>query len=250
MGSVGLALPSHLGKPGIVEILDLVGLPSKAKHSKQPSAAVAESLIDTILPIVDDLIQRALSERTAELFAAARLEVFPQYFAAMTSLGSLIRIALPEHKIEQLAAESLAEMEAEFREHGVSTFGADLTDRGLFTIWTLRKINDLAREIGKIKPVELGHTIHADKANNFAIHAVWTRFHIDCLAKAMRLHKPVYPEVVEPMRDGLRAAVDAYAWLRQCVDSCLGAEEPVLPVVAWDAEDEALLSDSMRDLAD
>ena len=90
--------------------------------------------------------------------------------------------------------------------------------------------------------------MNSEMAMTFASNAVWTRFHVDCLVKSIRTHSPVYPEVVEPIRDGLRAAVNAYAWIRQSLDSCASLAEPQIALVPWDAEDEYLLADSMRDL--
>jgi hypothetical protein len=46
----------------------------------------------------------------------------------------------------------------------------------------------------------------------------------------------------------LRAAVDAYAWIRQAVDLRAPVTEPQLSPVEWTPDDELLLNDSMRDL--
>ena len=95
----------------------------------------------------------------------------------------------------------------DFREFGSSTFGSDLTERGLFTVWTLRKIYDLAKEISASPvPKEIAQE-DAEKAGDLVRFALWNRFHLDCLTKSMRAKKPIYPEVVDPVRDGLRAAV-------------------------------------------
>jgi hypothetical protein len=64
----------------------------------------------------------------------------------------------------------------------------------------------------------------------------------------MRANKPIYPEVIEPIRDGLRAAVDAYAAIRQWADLRNPKQEPDLASMAWTEDDEVLLADSMRDL--
>jgi hypothetical protein len=247
MGSVAVALPKGFGKANLGEILKLVGLPSEIEREPKQLSGVAEELLRSVVSIVDGLVRRAMEARTAEDFISIRQEVFPQYYAAMRALGDLVRIIVPKHAMDRLIAESLSELEAEFRDHGVTAFGADLCERGLFTIWTLRKINDLAQEIMKA-PLKENKGPDADMAITFASSAVWTRFHVDCLVKAMKTHKPVYPGVVEPIRDGLRAAVDAYAWIRQSLDSCAALPEPELATVPWDDEDECLLADSMNDL--
>lgn len=114
-------------------------------------------------------------------------------------------------------------------------------------MWTLRKINDLAEKMQKISAKD-GFASDEENARKFASYALWSRFHIDCLVKAMRTGTPIFPEVVESIVDGLRAAVDAYGWIRQAVNDHTGVVQPDLPMVPWEAEDEVLLSDSMRDL--
>lgn len=247
MGSAALALPKGFGSVSFGEVLKLVGLPSETGRAPKQLSGTAEGLLKSVVAIVDDLVQRTMVARTAEDFIRIRQEVFPQYYAAMIALGQLLRIIVPQHSMERLISESLSELESEFRDHGVTTFGADLCDRGLFTVWTLRKINDLAQEIAKV-PLEQVKEINSEMAMTFAYTAVWTRFHVDCLIKSIRTHKPVYPEVVEPIRDGLRAAVNAYAWIRQSLDSCASLPEPQIAPVPWDAEDEHWLADSMRDM--
>jgi hypothetical protein len=59
---------------------------------------------------------------------------------------------------------------------------------------------------------------------------------------------PIYPEVLEVITDLLRSAVNAYAWIRQGVDLRFPVDEPVLPNVEWDDEDQELLNGSMRDM--
>jgi len=230
------------------ELLELVGLPTDAEHAPKRLSGSANELIRSIVSIIDGLVLRALKERTAEDFARVRSEVFPNYFAAMFALGSLIRIAVPSEDVEVLLSQSLSELEADFKEHGIATFGADLTERGIFTVWTLRKINDLAQEVVRSSVEGDAAKTDSEMAKKFSTNAMWARFHIDCLIKSMHTGNPIFPGVTDSMIDGLRAAVNAYAWIRQGVDLRLGEPEPDLAPVRWATEDDALLSDSMRDL--
>jgi hypothetical protein len=239
-------MPAGIGKTNAGELLKLVGLPSETEHAAKQLSGSANELIRTVVSIIDGLVLCALEKRTAQDFVTARNEVFPQYFAAMRAMGDLIRIVVPQPARERLIAESLSELESDFRELGAQTFGSDLTDRGIFTVWTLRKISDLAQEIGKLPPPPKDNDTDSDIFTNFAFYGLWTRFHVDCLIKSMRSKKPIFPEVVEPIRDGLRAAVDAYSWIRQAVDLRAAGEEPELAPIPWDEEDEHLLVDSMR----
>ena len=203
-----------------------------------------------VIRVIDGLVVRAIESRTAEDFRKTSTEVFPQYFAAMQALGQLIRIVVPAPALERLMSESLSELEADFRDLGPSAFGSDLSSRGTFTVWTLRKIMDLAQEFGSQLP-STDSKADADLTMRFVTYAVWTRFHVDCLAKSMHGKKPIYPEVVPLITNGLRGAVDAYAWIRQAVELRAQQElEPNLAPIPWDQEDEALLEDSMRRIAD
>jgi hypothetical protein len=193
------------------------------------------------------LISTAIEKRTAEEFRATTVQIFPQYFAAMRALGDLVRIVVPKQTMERLSEEWISELEADFRDHGPSTFGADLTDRGIFTAWMFRKISDLAKEVS-VSPNAKDSEADVQMASDFAAKALWTRFHIDCLVKAMRGNKPIYPGVVEPVRDGLRMAVNTYACIREWVDLRNPIPEPEIGPIEWTDEDELLLADSMSDL--
>jgi hypothetical protein len=247
MATLALTLPSGVGESNAAQLLELVGLPLEAEHASKQLSGSADELVTSVVSIIDGLVLLVTEKRTAEDFINARAEAFPQYFVAARALGDLIRIIMPKHALERLIAESLSELEADFRDLGAQTFGGDLRDRGIFTVWTLRKIYGLAQEIGKLPPPTKGN--ETDIVMKFAVYAMWTRFHIDCLVKSMRSNKPIFPEVVDVIVDGLRAAVNSYAWIRQAVKERAGGAEPVLEPVQWDEEDEQLLADSMRDMA-
>lgn len=231
----------------LAELLKLVGLPSERARAEKIVDG-ANELVRTVITVIDDLVTTAIEKRTAEDFAKARTDIFPQYFAAKRALGDLARIVLPKPTIERLSAESFSELEADFRELGPSMFGSDLTDRGVFTLWTIRKIYDLAQELSASPLPKESEAKDAEIAMEYAVAAIWTRFHVDCLAKSMHSKKPIYPEVVEPIRDGLRAAVNAYACIRKWADLRNPRPEPELGPIEWTDEDEELLADSMRDL--
>lgn len=243
MGCAAIAWPRGTVNPG--ELLDAVGLPSETDHATKQLSRSASDLMRAGIAIMDDMVLSALEKRTAEDFVETRNTLFPQYLSALFAVGMLINVAVPKHVRERLVAQSLSELEADFRDQGGPAFGEDLRNRGLFTIWTLRKIVDLAE---KVQKATLQRTDSEEMVKKFVAAAVWSRFHVDCLVKSIRSKKPIFPEVVEPMSDGLRAAVNAYALIRQVVDA--GSVDPELPAVKWDGEDEAWLEDSMSDMAD
>jgi hypothetical protein len=241
MGSSSIVLPNDIGVTPS-ELLELVAMPSETEHTPKQLSGSVNDVVRAVVGVVDAIVLRMMEERTAEGFSKTRAEVFPQYFTAMVALGALIRITVPERDMDWLTSQSLSELEADFRDSGAAKFGSELRDRGLFTVWTLRKLYDLSRDLKSHKSESDGNS-----ARNFAIHAVWARFHIDCLVRSIKSNKPIFPDVVENIVDGLRAAVNAYAWLRHLVDRS-DVPDAGPQSVPWEEEDEILLSDSMRDI--
>lgn len=230
------------------DLLELVGLPSETERATKQLSGSAKDFVRSVVSIVDSMVRRTIEERTSESFVKIRAEIFPQYFAAMVSLGSLLTVIVSPHDMDWMVTQSLSELEAEFREGGAAAFGLELRDRGIFTVYALRKISDLAGELKGASAPKVNRE-SLDRAKNFAVKAVWSRFHIDCLIQSMRSRQPIFPDVTENIVDGLRAAVDAYAFLREEVDIRLGLPEPELPKVQPDADDRMFIADSMRDLA-
>jgi len=236
-----------LPKVNLAELLKLVGLPSEKERAAKIVDGAGE-VVRNVVSVIDDLVSACVEKRTAEDFAAVRAVLYPQYFVAMRALGDIARIVLPEQTIDRLSTESFSEMEADFRQLGPSAFGSDLTDRGIFTVWMLRKIHDLAQEVLNAPSSPESTAKDGDLGMEFVNLAMWNRFHVDCLIKSMRSNKPIYPDVSEPIRDGLRMAVNAYACIRKWADLRSPLPEPDLGSVEWTPEDESWTADSMLDL--
>lgn len=239
MGCAAIAWPK--GASVNPEMLDAVGLPSETDHTAKRLSGSVNDLMLAAVSIMDEMVLSALEKRTAEEFKNRRDEIFPQYMSALFAFAMLFSATVPKDVRESVIAQSLSELEADFRDSGAPVFGEELRNRGMFTVWTLRKIVELTDAVQEMAFQD------EENAKKFVANAVYSRFHVDCLVRSIHNKKPIFPELVEPIADGLRSAVNAYALIRQVVD--VGAVEPELPPVDWDAEDEAWLSDSMRDLA-
>jgi hypothetical protein len=231
----------------VSELFAFIGLPSE-RAAKQGLAQRADELVATIATILDQLVLDVIEKRTASEFKAAREAAFPNYVRAMRGVSDLVRAVVPTSVLDRLTSESFCELEADFRDHGLSSFGAAIRDQAIFTIWTLRKISDLLERVSAKRLAD--HLIQADAefASQFAFFSLWTRFHLDCLTVSMKLQKPLYPDVLELITDGLRAAVNAYAWIRQGVDLRIPVPEPTVAPIEWDDEDQELLDSSMQDM--
>ncbi|SPF32768.1 hypothetical protein SBA4_1210027 [Candidatus Sulfopaludibacter sp. SbA4] len=239
-----LALPQGLGAIGVREPIPFVGLPSK-ESAKQLSGST-EDLVKTIVTIVDQLLVSAIDKRTAAEFLAFWHEVFPNYARVMFAMGTLAKALIPPLVLERVTSESLCEMEVEFSDNALAAFGPAIRDQGLFTVWTLRKINDLSRQLSNAVSE---NEKDGEFAWEFIYHGLRTRFHLDCLLTSMRRRHPIYPEVLDQVSDGLRSAVDAYAWIRQCVDLRIQPQDPKLSFIDLDAEDREFVDASARDMA-
>jgi len=242
-----LTLQHGFGGIGVREPIPFVGALSK-RSAKQLSGS-AEELVRNIATVIDELMVSAIEKRTAVEFMAVWKEVFPNYARVMCALGALSKALIPPLVLEHVTAESLSEMEADFRDHALVAFGSAIRDQAVFTVWTLRKINDLARKLSSAELAEDDKAKDKAFAGSFIYHGLRMRFHLDCLLASMKHQQPIYPEVLAAISDGLRSGVDAYAWIRQSVDLRIKTTESVLPFIELDEEDREFVDASARDMA-
>lgn len=226
-----------------------LGLPSK-RPAKQLSAS-AEEVIRNVGGILGQLLTTAIEKRTAAEFISIREEVFPNYARVMLALSRIASAIVPRDVLMRLNAESLCEMEADFRDQALSAFGPIIQDQAIFTVWTLRKITDLAQRLSaneKVSDLALKEK-DMEFCGMFAYHGLRTRFHLDCLSTSLRSGLPIYPEVLGVISDGLRSGVDAYAWIKQGVDLRLQSEDAIIEPIELDDEDREFLNASALDMA-
>jgi AcrR family transcriptional regulator len=242
-----LVLERSRGIGGLGELLTFVGLPSK--RSARDLSASSDEMLKGITDVLDQILLGAIEKRTSAEFAAARQAAFADYFRLITAMSSLVRVIVPVRSLEKLVRESLCELEADFRDQGLTKFGTDARDQAMFTVWALRKISRLISLIHDAGPVpENLRTDDAKLAIEFSFYAAWTQFHLDCLLASIRFEKPIHPDVLTDIREGLRAAVNAYGLIRQGVDLRARPEDPIMTPYVWDEEDQALLDSSMSDM--
>lgn len=243
-----MALSRSWGMASTGEALTLPGSISKTAAQHLPGAA--EVLMKTTYGLLEDCIVSAIEKRNAADFSTWRNENFSAYFNAVLGLPSLMKFVVPPHVIERLNREFFNELEADLRDKGIAQFGAAVRDQAMFTAWTLRKITDL------ISQFPSSHiSLSEDKASElsklgteFAYCGIWSRFHLHCLVSSLRLNKPIYPEPLELILEGLRSAVNTYALTRRILDILVPAGQPKAEQDGWDDEDEELLAEATRDV--
>jgi hypothetical protein len=230
------------------EALTLPGSISEST-AKQLSGS-ADVLLRTTFGLLEECIISAIEKRSAADFKVWREQNFAAYFNAVLGLPSLMKFAVPTHVIERLNREFFCELEADLRDRGVQAFGSAVRDQAMFTAWTLRKITDLIAQI----PADSSKTIQEQKSHltqlviEFACSGIWARFHLHCLVSSLRLGKPIYPEPLELILEGLRAAVNTYAIARRLLDALSPLPTPQMDRTEWDSEDDELLAEASRDM--
>jgi hypothetical protein len=241
-------LSLNLGAGAQEDRLAFLALP--AKRAAEQVTGTANDAFNAIQGILSQILADVSGKRTALEFRAARDLYLPQYMTVMMALSGIVSAVVPKDVIDRLSYESMSEMEADFQADGRAAFGSDICDQALFTIWTLRKIHELASHIdASLAPKgSLGQT-ESQLAQMFINHILYSRFHLDCLKMSLRSERIIYPEVLEPISDGLRALVNAYAYIRQASDLRSDAAEEELIHIDFDEEEQELLALSMKDIA-
>jgi hypothetical protein len=244
-----ITIPQHgvVGPTTFDELATLVGL--SPTHTHDDLSPKAEKLVASVRAIVDDIALRCIERKTAGDFKKVRDEVFPSYFALLVAVSMVAEHTIPQGALERMIAESLSEVEAKFREkESEGLLGSTMKEQAVFTVWTLRKTSDILLTIAKNPGTANQKEVDAKFARDFSVHAGWTQFHLECLFAAIRHKKTIYPEVGELVLDGLRAAVNAYAFARQGMDLRMPQVEPDVAPYQWDEEDQELLNSSMADV--
>jgi len=227
---------------------NLAFLAFPAKRASEQVTGTENDLFNAIQKILRQILIDVCSKHTAEDFLAARTESFPKYVQIMTSLAGFVSAVVPPNVIDRLTYESFSEMEASFRDAGLAAFGPYVKDQAMFTVWTLRKINGLAKD-GRLHRLPADGLVPTDRAlaERFVGCVLYSRFHLDCLQTSLRTEKVLYPEVLESISDGLRALVNAYAYIRQASDLRAEPSAEELIRIDFDEDEQELLSLSMKD---
>lgn len=206
-----------------------------------------ERLISELVAVLDRQLIAAVEARSADELRAVRANVWPRYVRALRALYDTASVLVSDASVEALFDGIVDELSADLQKQE-SRFGSKLCEQAVFTLWTMKKIRCLAHEMGRLgepknkpKDYSLVREYHA--------YSLWAQFHLDMLFAAMKFDRPICEAIREPICDGLRASVNAYAIMR---DALLlrqpKSDETPAEALPWDEEDERLLAASMREL--
>jgi hypothetical protein len=244
MEAVGMTLHNERPLEGVFAFLA-----SRSKKSARELSVPVGEVFRGFAGVLDQLLMNVIEKRTATEFNAVFADAFPKYVVMTLSLSQFAHVVVPPDVVERLTRESICELEADFREKGLLAFGAAVRDQAMFTLWTIRKINDLGMRISATKLDESKQEEDRKYCREFNLAALRAHFSLDCLNMALHFNQPIYPEIMQELTDGLRAMVNAYAWVRRGLALRIPAVEPTPEPSISDAEDEELLRASMQDMA-
>lgn len=250
MGTAILDIPKGAcPPPSEVGTLGAFLVPSPVSEKKLVRSD--ERLIRELVSVLDRQLIAAVETRSVAEFKAVRENVMPRYVRALRALYDTLINLVSGQMIDSISEGIFAELADDLEKQRDSRFGDKLTDQAVFTLWTVRRIGMLARQImsaGKVPE----HKRQADNklGHEYYVVSLWAQFHLDMLFAATRYDRPVCEEIRETICDGLRAAVNAYVIMKDALSLRMPRVEEAthdlnLP---WDEEDEELLASSMREM--
>lgn len=230
---------------GVGESLAFLAFP--AKRASEEVSATTEEMVRTISTLVSQILAEAVGARSKEQFLRARKTHIARYMQVMIALSDLIAAAVDEPTIGRLTVESLSELETMFKE-GERIFGPFIGEQAVFTVWTFGKISELVQQCNAKRVSHEYREADAEFARQYVGHVLYARFHLDCLRMSLMQGQPLFPEVLDEISEGLRSAVDAYAYVRHGMELRHPTEEELMIDIPWDEEQDELLRLSSEDL--
>ena len=247
MGTAVLEMPKEVCAPSEVGTLGAFFQPSASPETTLKRSD--ERLIRELVSVLDRQLIAAVDTRSASEFAAIRKMIFPRYMRALRALQDTLSNLVCGEIFEDISDSMMADLSADL-EKQEQRIGRKLVEQSVFTLWTIRNIRSLAIEICKA-----GDAPEKDKATDtillYEYHgaSLWAQFHLDTVFAAIKFDRPLCEELREPICEGLRASVNAYAIMKDALYLRRPpVEQPALEGLPWDDEDNQLLDASMRDM--
>ncbi|MFZ0480391.1 MAG: hypothetical protein WAL71_14705 [Terriglobales bacterium] len=227
----------------------LAFLASRSKKSARQVPAPAHEVFKGIVDATEQMLLSVIETRTSAEFNQVFEVAWPRYASVAIALSSFAHSLVPADVINRLTRESICEVEADIREKALTAFGASIRDQLLFTVWTLRKVSDVLTQISAVKADPSKRKEDLEYCSHFTTYALRAQFSLECLQMSLRLNRPIYPEVMDGLQDGLRSMVNAYAWARKGLALRVPEDDSTMPIMVSDEEDDDLARSSMQDMA-
>jgi hypothetical protein len=206
-----------------------------------------EELLRGLASVLETQLLAILEARSTLEFIKARDAAWPKYYKARRAFVDTLSNLAPESTIETIAKECAAGMSEDIQKQR-GRFGDKLTEQAVFSLWTIRKVNELAKAVnnaGEPTDLEADYKLQSE----YDLCCMWGTFHLDLVAIAMKFKKTIPDDIQESLCEGLRIIVNSYAILKDAMAlRAAQAEAPLAQVLPWDEEDEKLLALSMKDI--
>ena len=225
-------------------------LASRSKSSARTLSPNISEVFNGCAAQLRGILGSIIESRTRADYQREFQRSFSKYVGLTLAMSHFASAVIPRESIERLSRESICELEADFRDKGMDAFGEDVRNQALFTVWTLRKVNDLVDQIIAAKLDDSQKKADSASCVKFNFHLFRAQFGLDCLNLAIETNKAIYPEVIDELTDGLKSMVNAYAHARQGLELRVPTVEPTLTIAPMDDEDRALLDISLRSAGD
>ena len=225
-------------------------LASRSKSSARTLSPNISEVFNGCAAQLRGILGSIIESRTRADYQREFQRSFSKYVGLTLAMSHFASAVIPRESIERLSRESICELEADFRDKGMDAFGEDVRNQALFTVWTLRKVNDLVDQIIAAKLDDSQKKADSASCVKFNFHLFRAQFGLDCLNLAIETNKAIYPEVIDELTDGLKSMVNAYAHARQGLELRVPTVEPALTIAPMDDEDRALLDISLRSAGD
>lgn len=207
-----------------------------------------EELLRGLKSVLENQLLAILEARSALEFINVRNTVWPKYIKARRAFMDTFSNLAPESTIETIAKECASGISEDIQKQRGIRFGDALTDQAVFSLWTFRKISELAKAVnsaGTPSDKEADRKLHAE----YDLCSMWGMLHLDLVTIAMKFKKTIPEDIQESICEGLRIIVNVYAILKDAMAlRAPQAEAPLATALPWDDEDEKLLALSMKDI--
>jgi hypothetical protein len=207
-----------------------------------------EELLRGLASILENQLLAILEARSTLEFVNARNDAWPKYIKARRAFVDTLSNLAPESTIETIARECASGMSEDIQKQRGHRFGDTLTEQAVFSLWTIRKVNELAKAVNNAgDPIDkdADHKLHAE----YDLASMWGMLHLDLVAIAMKFKKTIPDDIQAALCEGLRIIVNVYAILKDAMAlRASQAEAALVSALPWDEEDERLLALSMKDI--
>src|SRR5271157_1498495 len=197
-----------------------------------------QQLVRELVKVLDRQLLDLVDSRSPDEFYHVRNKVWPRYIRALSALHDTAANLISDDELQQIADSIIANLSADL-EKQEANLGTQLVEQSIFTLWMMQKIRALSHEIASAgePPDKAADGILLKEYLN---HSLWAQLHLDAIFAALKFNRPIRQSIWEPMCDGLRAAVNAYAVMKDAVylRRPRVQEDAPLAGLPWDEEDE------------